>query len=383
MSLNCQRHLFSMDEDLTYLNCAYMSPLMKQVEEAGIRGVRAKRSPQLIKPDHFFEESETLREAFAQLIHAPDPKQCVIIPSVSYGMATVARNLPLNSGDEIIVAGEQFPSNVYPWRRLAEDHGATIITIPLPEAFEGRGRKWNEAILDAITERTALVSLGHIHWADGTLFDLKAIRSKSREAGAWMTIDGTQSVGALPFDVQELQPDALVVAGYKWMMGPYSIGMAYFSEAFNEGVPLEENWINRYESQKFSNLVNYNDSYQPGALRHEVGEHSNFTLVPMLLAAIRQLNEWGPQHIQDYCRRITAPAVSRLREAGFLIEEDHHRSHHLFGIRLGADHDMEAIQTRLSEAKVLVSYRGDSIRVSPNIYNTEEEMGLLADLLTS
>ncbi|NBC06158.1 MAG: aminotransferase class V-fold PLP-dependent enzyme, partial [Bacteroidetes bacterium] len=86
---------------------------------------------------------------------------------------------------------------------------------------------WNEAILDAIDERTALVSLAHVHWADGTLFDLPAIRQRATEAGALLVIDGTQSVGALPFDIQEIQPDALICAAYKWLMGPYTTGLAY------------------------------------------------------------------------------------------------------------------------------------------------------------
>ncbi|HBX65139.1 MAG TPA: aminotransferase, partial [Balneolaceae bacterium] len=92
--------------------------------------------------------------------------------------------------------------------------------------------------------------------------------------------------------------DALICAGYKWLMGPYSIGLAYYGPALDDGNPVEENWINRYESENFANLVNYNDEYQPGALRYEVGEHSNFILVPMMLKAVQQLNQWGVENIQ-------------------------------------------------------------------------------------
>ena len=81
--------------------------------------------------------------------------------------------------------------------------------------------------------------MGHIHWADGTLFDLIAIRKKADKVGAKLIIDGTQSVGALPFSVKEIQPDALIVGGYKWLLGPYSIGMAYYADTFNNGEPLE------------------------------------------------------------------------------------------------------------------------------------------------
>ena len=107
--------------------------------------------------------------------------------------------------------------------------------------------------------------MSHIHWADGTLFDLKAIRQRTRDVGALLIIDGTQSIGALPFDIQEIQPDALICAGYKWLMGPYSLGLAYLGEFFDEGIPIEENWKNRHNSHHFARLVNYEDKYQPHA----------------------------------------------------------------------------------------------------------------------
>src|SRR5690606_28089578 len=143
----------------------------------------------------------------AKLINAPDPKRIVIIPSVSYGMANVVRNLDIKKGQHIIVATEQFPSNVYPWQRLCEDAGAQIISVAPPDNYSNRGKRWNEKILESINANTKAVAIGHVHWADGTRFDLEAIRKRTREVGALLVIDGTQSVGALPFDVQHIQPD--------------------------------------------------------------------------------------------------------------------------------------------------------------------------------
>ena len=115
-----------------------------------------------------------------------------------------------------------------------------------------------------------------MHWTDGTRFDLAAIGARAREVGAALVVDGTQSVGALPFDVQQLRPDALVCATYKWLMGPYSLGFAYLGPRFDDGEPLEETWIGRRGSENFKELVDYQDDYQPGALRYDVGERSNF-----------------------------------------------------------------------------------------------------------
>lgn len=379
--MDCKKSHFQLDNSVIYLNCAFMSPQMKIVEEAGLQGLQLKRTPFKITPEIFFEETDNLREEYARLIHAKEPERIAVIPSVSYGMANVANNLPITKGENIIVVGEQFPSNVYLWRTVAAETGAEIITITPPKEMKNRGKIWNEKILDAITLKTKLVALGNIHWADGTLFDLKTIRKRTREVEAWLAIDGTQSVGALPFDVQDIQPDALICAGYKWLMGPYSIGLAYYGPALDEGTPVEENWINRHESENFANLVNYNNDYQPGALRYEVGEHSNFILVPMMLEAVKQLNAWGIENIQNYCRDLTSGGIKKLKETGYKIEDENFRSSHLFGIRLGENHDIDKIKAGLGEQNILVSFRGDSIRVSPNVYNTKEEFEKLVETL--
>ncbi len=381
--LTSKRAQFSLPPQVSYLNCAYMSPLHKDVEKAGIRALRGKRNPVLITADDFFRDSDALREAYASLIHADDPKRMVIIPSVSYGMANVVKNLSIRKGQHILVVAEQFPSNYYPWKILCDEQGAELHIVVPPQEYRDRGKRWNEYILDAINTNTRAVAIGHVHWADGTLFDLQAIRKRTREVGALLIIDGTQSVGALPFDVQQIQPDALICAGYKWLLGPYAIGLAYYGEYFDNGKPIEENWINRKNSENFAALVNYQNDYQPGALRYEVGEHSNFIGVPMLLTAIRQLNKWQPERIQEYCRNISRKAVNALREKGFIIEEEAWRGAHLFGIRLAPGMDGEKIKQNLLKYKVYVSFRGNAIRVSPNVYNTPHDFQRLVKALTS
>jgi len=376
-----QRSKFSLPQNITFLNCAYMSPMLKAVEKAGIRGIHAKRNPASIIPADFFTEAEVLRKEFAKLIRVKDPSRIVIIPSVSYGLASVVRNLPLGPGDRMVIAHEQFPSNYYPWRRLALDTGAILDVVAPPPVWVDRGKKWNERILDAIGPQTKVVALGHVHWADGTRFDLKKIRKRSRDVGAKLVIDGTQSVGALPFDVNEFQPDALICGGYKWLMGPYSIGLAYYAECFDNGVPLEENWINRLGSEDFTGLVTYEDAYHPGALRYEVGERSNFILVPMMLEALRQINAWGPENIQSHCEGITKNGISKLKAAGFWMEDDAFRAKHLFGVRLPQGRTIAEIRERVKKKKISVSFRGEFMRVAPHVYNNAEDMDRLVRAL--
>lgn len=379
--LNLQRSKFSLPAGTTYLNCAYMSPLMKLVENAGMVGLKGKRNPLQISPNDFFESGVLLRKEFAKLINCKDPNRIAIIPSVSYGMANAANNIKLRSSEKIILTGEQFPSNYYPWQRLSLDTGAKLEIIAAPETKSNRGKLWNERILDAIDHNTRIVALGNVHWADGTLFNLKAIRRRTLEVGALLLIDGTQSVGALPFSIKEIQPDVLVCAGYKWLMGPYSIGMAYYGPYFDQGKPIEENWINRLNSEDFAGLVSYQVEYQPGALRYEVGEHSNFILAPMFLVALKQINAWGPKNIQTYCKNISKKPIGLLQENGFWIEDEKYRSSHLFGIRLPDGKDIKPIKSKLKKKNISVSYRGDAIRVSPHVYNQEKELLTLAHVL--
>ena len=245
------------------------------------------------------------------------------------------------------------------------------VLLLLHEGFNKRGERWNQLILDAISDKTVLVAMPHVHWADGTLFDLKNIRVKTKLHGALLIIDGTQSVGAYPFSIKEIQPDALICGGYKWLLGPYSIGLAYFSDYFKDGNPIEENWINRKNSEDFSKLVHYQNEYQPRAGRYNVGEMSNFTLTPMLINAIEQLNEWRTEKIQEYCKHISKDAVDELRVLGCFIEEDRYRAQHLFGIYLPKHIDLEKLKAEFSKQNIFVSFRGNAIRVSPNVYNSK------------
>ena len=138
--ISCKRSKFTLPKKVTYLNCAYMSPLLKTAEKVGIQNLRRKRNPSTILAEDFFTDGELLREEFARLINVENPKRIAIVPSVSYGMANVAANLKIGRGEKIIVAAEQFPSNYYPWQRLCLETGATINVIEPPKDLLQQGR---------------------------------------------------------------------------------------------------------------------------------------------------------------------------------------------------------------------------------------------------
>ena len=378
--MRCQKTKFILSKKVTYLNCAYMSPMLKKVEKAGVKGIKQKRKPYHITPVDFFKTSDLVKKRFSSIIDCKNHNRIAIIPSASYGLANVVNNISIKEKDEIILLDEQFPSNVYPWLNVKERSKAKLVFIKRPDTLIGSGKKWNEEILAAITNKTKVVAIGNIHWACGTLFDLIAIRKKTAEVGALLIIDGTQSIGALPLSIEKIQPDALICAGYKWLMGPYSIGVAYYGKYFDKGIPIEDNWINRRGSENFSGLINYSDKYGELASRYNVGEQSNFILLPMLLAGLNQIESWGVKNIQDYCKNLISEEIKKVNQKKYWIEKENYRANHLFGIKQ-LDNKINLIE-KLKSKKISVSIRGDKIRVSPHLYNDKREIKKLFECLT-
>lgn len=377
MTLQHQRHLFSIPEHISYLNTAYISPSFKAVEEAGIAAVLRKSQPFDISPTDFFEPVKEVKSLFAKLIDVDDPDRIATIPSVSYGIANVAKNIQLKENDEILVLEEQFPSNVYEWQLLAKTYGAKMVTIKVPKTSKDWVKQWNDAILDAINNRTAVVAMAHVQWSNGVLFDLKAIREKTKAHNALLIIDGSQSVGALPFSVKEFQPDALICAGYKWLFGPYNSGFAYYGTYFDDGIPIENNWCNRLNSENFAGLTTYEAQYKPLANRYTMGESGSFIAIPMQTEALKQILAWTPKAIQDYCKDISSQAVHELRALGCHIEDDTNRAHHMFGIYLPKRLDISNFKILLKKHHVYISFRGNYIRISCHLFNTKKDFDRL------
>jgi selenocysteine lyase/cysteine desulfurase len=375
MRIACQRHLFDIPDDVAYLNCAYMSPLMSHVRAAGEAGLARKARPWELTTADFYDDSDALRAAFAGLINAK-PDDIAIVPAVSYGVSTAARNLPLDAGQSILVVEDQFPSNVYPWRERAREVGAEVRTVARP-ADGG----WTRAVLEAIDERTAIVALPHCHWTDGGLFDIQQISDRCRERAIALSLDVTQSLGVLSLDVSLIRPDFLSCAAYKWLMGPYSLGFLYASERWQaQGRPIEHNWIQRRNSSDFARLVDYQDEFEPGARRFDVGERSNFALVPAAQSAIRQILEWGVDNVRDTIEAMADGIVERVRPLGLSALPKALRAPHYLGLQLQAGLPA-GLLPELAKRNVYVSVRGSSIRVTPHVYNTEADVDRFIEAL--
>lgn len=384
--LDCQKSQFSIPEGHCYLNSAFMGPLPRRVEQAGVQALAARAAPMTMSPTDFFDPAERTRKLCAQLVQA-DPERVAFVPTVAYATAIAAKNLQPRLGQNVVLLGEMFPSNVYAWRNW-RDVKVEMRTVHAPHADHlaaagggSRASRWNDAIVNAIDQETALVAVEQAHWTDGVLFDLERIGARCRQVGAILVIDATQTVGAMPFDVRRVQPDLLVVHSYKSMLSNYGLGFAVFSDRFLDASPLEESWLTRAGSENFARLVDYQDAYAKGMRRFDTSLRANPILISMLEAACELLLEWGPGRIREYLLKIERRPIARIMSEGFEIADEQDRCANLFGIKLLYGMDPELCRQELKKRNIHVAVRGDSVRVSPHVYNDERDMDRLVDAL--
>jgi selenocysteine lyase/cysteine desulfurase len=193
-------------------------------------------------------------------------------------------------------------------------------------------------------------------------------------------VDGTQSLGAMPFSVADVRPDFLVTTAHKWLLGPYSFGFCYVAPDRWQGMPLEENWLNRAGSEDFARLVDYRDEYQPGARRYDMGAASNFILAPIAAAALSQLRIWGVADIAATLQTTTGRIAKRAAELGFRVPQDAVRAPHMLGISLASGLP-DGLPATLARDSVFVSVRGDAIRIAPHLYTSEADLERLFSAL--
>lgn len=367
MILEPCRDEFDLPRDICYLNGAYMTPFPARFRAIGEAALAQRCRPWEVSSVDFFSRSERVRGLAASVMRTR-PDKVAFVPAVSYGAAIAARNIRPRRGQIILTLAEEFPSNHYGWVRLADECGAEIVALPGPT-----DRDWSAAVLGAIAqhgERIALAALPHVHWSTGVALDLAAIAPALRRVGAALFLDLTQSLGAMEIDLDAIDPDFAVAAGYKWLFGPYSLGYLRVAERHLQGIPLEENWVNRAGSEDFTALVTYRDEYQPGARRFDVGERTSFQLMPLAEIALETVLGWGVGNIADTLRALNRRFVALLGEAGFVCPPEDRRSPHLLGARhrrLAAS----GIAAAWREAGILTSVRGNAIRIAPHLWIDE------------
>ena len=374
--ITSQRDLFDIPEEIAYFNCAYYSPQLNESTNRLLAGAREKSHPWERTPADFFDDAETIR-TLASNIFGGEPDGYAIVPAASYGVSTAARAVEphLRTGDRILVIAEEFPSNVFPWRTAAQEVGATMVTVPYPDDGD-----WTRAIVGSIDSSVKVVSISTCHWTNGAYIDLQPIGKACRDAGSILVVDATQSLGAMPLPLEEVQPDFLVAAGYKWLLCPYGFTLLYVSERWRDARPLEESWQARSNAEDFTALVKYSDTYMPGARRFDVGEKGTATILPGAIAALEQIQSWGVDNIAETLSAVNSRIATHLEQLGFQLPDEAQRCPHLLGALLPKGQTGNLV-TALKQRNIYISQRGNALRFAPHLYiNSHDETRLMEAL---
>lgn len=359
------RSNFNIPETVCFLNSAFISPQMKSITEAGLRGASFKEQPWFLQAADFFTSCDQLRVLVANLMNVR-ADNIALIPAVSYGVETAALNLPIKSGQKVLLPEGEFPSNVYPWKKDA------ICFVPRPADYD-----WTQAFLEAIDQNTAIVSIPQTDWSDGSHFDLVQISQRAKQVGAALVVDISQSFGVSSIDVSSFDPDFLFSVGYKWQLGPYGMSYMYVADRHLQGRPLENNWVNRNSSEDFTRLTDYTDEYQVGARRFDSGQHSNFVLIPMAIEAMQFLNDVTPAKIFSYIRTLNKGLLRGLSDLGFETIPSTFQTGHMIGAKPPKGQCVKDVCGQLQKKNIFLSVRCNSLRISPHIYNTQEDIAIL------
>ena len=370
------RPLFEVDDEVVYLNCPAMSPLLRTVRVAGEQALARRARPWTIRAADWFTEVERLRGLAAGLL-GTDADHVALVPSSSYGMAVAARNLPAGPGQRVVLLDHEFPSSYYTWETSTRQTGAELVLVD-----RTAGESWTEAVLAAIDERTAVVVAANVHWTNGALVDLPTVANRARAAGAALVIDASQSFGIMPLDLTRVQPDFLITVGYKWQLGPVGLGYLYVDERHHGGEPIEQNWAVRAGADDFASLVDYQDEYLPGARRFDMGQRPNFGLVPMAVAALEQLQAWGIGPVGEAVAAVTDRIAAGAASLGLTVPAPEDRGPHILGVDLPPG-TAEQVGAALQADRVVVSVRGRSLRIGPYLHTHDGDVDRLLAALAA
>jgi selenocysteine lyase/cysteine desulfurase len=372
--LGPQRDAFAVPPEIAYFNTATLSPQLHAVRAAGEAALERRSRPWTITADDWFADVERLRARFAELVGG-DAEGVALVPATSYGFAVAARNLELHPGDQVLVLAEEYPSGIYTWRELVRATGAEILTVEREP-----GQSWTDAVVDALDDRVRVVSVPNVHWTDGALVDLELVSERTHALGARLVIDGSQSIGAMPFDVSVVQPDFVTTVGYKWLLGPLGLSYLYVAGEHRDGIPLEQNWISRAGSEEFARLVDYRDEYQPGARRFDMGQHSAFELVPMAMAALEQLTTWHVDRIAATLTTVTDSIAAQANALGLTPYAPEQRGPHVLGVRVPETVRTDVV-AQLAAADCYAALRGETLRIAPHVHINDDDVVQLVDAL--
>ena len=368
--LASQRELFDVPRDICYLNSASYSPLPLKTQEAGRAAVLRKAKPWTLDAGFANRQHDRARTAAARLINA-DAVDTALIPSISYGVATAAKVLPIPRGTRVIVLENDHSSPVLEWQTRAEAQGFAIETVRQPDDGD-----WTSAVLATIGRTGAppvgLASISSVHWSDGGMIDIETVAAALRRHGASFLIDATHGVGVLELDVKSLDPDFVIFPTYKWLLGPYGRAFLYVAKRHQGGVPLEQTAFGRRDVRA-ENAVYFADTgYLPDARRFDMGERDHFIAMEMASIGMEMMADWGASAVVQRLAMLTERIAAGVREIGVGVPKPRVRAPHI--LSLGFKDGMPSgLFEGLASEGIYVAPRLGRLRISPHVFNDEED----------
>jgi len=359
-----------------YLDCAAQGPFPAETVAEVQRALRLKEHPEEIPGSLYEALPGRAREAVARLLGC-DPEDVALASGASHGLNLAARGLPLEAGDEVLLANGEFPANVYPWLNRASDGVEVRLVRPAAGRFVGEAD-----LIAAIGKRTRIVSISHVAFATGYRADLRALGDACHARGIFLVVDGAQSVGAVDFNVSDLPIDILAASGDKWLLAPFGTGFTYVNPSVLDRLRVADvNWMNVEGSSNLNDLDGYPLRFREGARRFDIPEAASFLNLAGFIASLSFLSRVGIAGVEAHVRHLQDLLIrglerTRLRVASDL---DSKRRSGILALEGSSREETRVLYRHLRERGVVVSLRDNLIRVSPHLYNAREDIESLLD----
>jgi cysteine desulfurase/selenocysteine lyase len=369
VNLTRVRDRFPVTRRYAYLNHASVGGLSEPVVGAMTRYLTERGQSGSEALTNWDADIERVRQACARFVGA-HRDEIVFTGSISHGLNIVACGLDWRDGDNLICAETEFTANIYPWTNL-QRRGVEVRFAPARE-----NRILAEDVAALMDRRTRLVAISFVEFQSGYRNDLDALAALCHERGAYLCVDGIQGLGALQFSVAQTPVDFVAAHAAKWMLGPIGAGFLYVRRELLQVLdPVMTGWrsvVDRDDYFKYdSPLCECGERYEPGSL-------NNAGLLGME-AAIELLLSVGMKEIEARILSLTDYLIAGLQPRACAIDTpiSHRRERSgIVSFRHPAVDSVELCE-RLHAADVIVSLRGELIRVSPHCYNTEDELDQL------
>jgi cysteine desulfurase/selenocysteine lyase len=360
--------------ETTYLNHASIGPLPERTR-VSLEVFNRRRTMPFNLPDRdLFATMTTSRRLISDLLSVT-PEEIALAVNTGYGLAVLARALPLKHGDRVVVSDKEFPANVYPWMRLRE-LGIEMELIPTtPEGWPDEAR-----LMERLSDpRVRVLAVSLIQFSNGYLADLAALSAATRQAGAFLVVDGIQGVGQVPLDLSRIEVDVLACGGQKWLLSPWGSGFIYVRrELISRLSPPVTGWMAFEGTDDFTHLTSYHDTLR--------GDGRRFELITLpyqdfdgMNASLGLLHELGVPRIAEHLQALHAPVLEWAERSGVRVVSP--RGKHGSGIICIAPERVDVAYRALKAARVICTVREGAIRLSPHAYNTVAEMERVVDVL--